>query len=96
MTTLELAAMVEVSMRTLEYHFKKVFEMTPSIFLHRLRLNAVHRKLLQADPSLVTVSELASKYGFMHPGRFSLLYRELFGEKPSETLRRSYRQDDIL
>ncbi len=36
-----------------------------------------------------TVSKIAYKWGFTHMGRFSAYYTELFGENPSQTLKRS-------
>jgi transcriptional regulator GlxA family with amidase domain len=35
-----------------------------------------------------SVTQVASDQGFMHFGRFSQYYRSLFGELPSDTLRR--------
>jgi hypothetical protein len=34
---------------------------------------------------------VASRWGFMHFGRFAQQYRQLFGEAPSQTLRLSNR-----
>jgi AraC-like DNA-binding protein len=38
-----------------------------------------------------TVTEIATGLGFVELGRFSVEYRRMFGESPSETLHRSFR-----
>jgi len=43
---------------------------------------------LRADPATATVTRLATDHGFWELGRFSVAYRALFGESPSESLRR--------
>ncbi|MBM4480658.1 helix-turn-helix domain-containing protein [Rhodococcus hoagii] len=44
--------------------------------------------LLHPDSPDVTVTDVAASWGFYNLGRFSSLYREVYGESPSETLRR--------
>ena len=39
-----------------------------------------------ADAELVTVTEIATCFGFGELGRFSVEYRKVFGESPSQTL----------
>ncbi|WP_018333374.1 helix-turn-helix domain-containing protein [Actinomycetospora chiangmaiensis] len=34
------------------------------------------------------MAAIASRWGFTHPGRFSIEYRQVFGRPPGETLRR--------
>ena len=51
-------------------------------------LNAARLDLVADDSPLHTVTEIALDNGFTHLGRFSVNYRELFGESPSETLAR--------
>jgi transcriptional regulator GlxA family with amidase domain len=88
-TVQELAVAVRVSQRTLEYAFRDVMETTPASYLRMHRLNAVHRDLVKTGPGEATVSAIAQKWGFNHPGRFSLAHRQLFGEVPSRTLSRA-------
>ncbi len=63
--------------------------MGPIRFLSLRRMHLVHRALQQADPSTTTVTRLATDHGFWELGRFAVVYRALFGESPSESLRRA-------
>ena len=51
-------------------------------------MNLARRALQQADRGSVTVAQIANEYGFGELGRFSVRYRQLFGEVPGATLRR--------
>ena len=88
-TALELAVAAGVSQRTLEYAFREKLGMTPAAYLRTYRLNAAHRELLAVDPAVSTVTSIALKWGFSHPGRFSLMHRKMFNETPSEALRKA-------
>ena len=81
------AKQYKVSVQTLENAFKSLFGFTPKKFLQLLKLNLVHHDLQNADPEICTVSKVASKWGFLHMGRFSQEYTKLFGENPSDTLK---------
>jgi AraC-like DNA-binding protein len=52
------------------------------------RMHLVRRALLSADRSKATVTSIVTDHGFWELGRFSVAYRALFGEAPSETLHR--------
>ena len=80
---------LKISARTLQHHFRQKFGITPKQYLQRLRLNAVNMELLRADPGSVRISEVALKYGFFHASHFGSEYKKMFGESPSETLRRT-------
>lgn len=83
-----LADAIGVSIRTLYAGFQKHRDYAPIEFLRSVRLCRARDALLAAPPG-GSVSEYALKWGFTHLGRFSALYREQFGESPSETLQRS-------
>jgi len=83
-----LCRTLRVSPGTLENAFKVVSGVTPHTFFLRQRLSQVREVLLREDPLERKVTEIASEFGFSELGRFSVRYREMFGEKPSETLRR--------
>jgi AraC family ethanolamine operon transcriptional activator len=85
----DLCRVAGTSRRTLEYAFRDYFGTSPKRFIKALRLNAARDDLLHVDYGSAQVMEIASGWGFTHMGQFSADYRRMFGEKPSETLRRS-------
>jgi AraC family ethanolamine operon transcriptional activator len=87
-TVRDLCRATEVSERTLRYAFLEQFGVSPKSYLMAIRLNGVRRHLNDADPSLARIADLANRWGFWHMGQFAADYRRLFGELPSETLRR--------
>ncbi len=84
----DLCRATGVSERALEYAFKRVMGMAPMAYLTRLRLNRVRKALLTADRGSTTVSAQALNWGFWHLGEFARAYKDCFGERPSDTLRR--------
>jgi AraC-like DNA-binding protein len=71
--------------------FKQHFGQAPMAYLKKYRLEAVRRDIL-ADRSERNISSIAMGWGLTHLGRFSSDYKKLFGETPSETLRRAVRR----
>jgi AraC-like DNA-binding protein len=86
-TTGELAQEVGVSARALQKGFARSDELPPMTYLRHLRLHRAHSELLDASPRSVTVTAVASRWGFLHFGRFAQQYCQIFGEPPSVTLR---------
>jgi len=86
-TAAELAEVAGVGIRVLQESFRRHVGMPPLTYLRRLRLDGVHADLSRSDPRLVSVSEVAYRWGFTHMGRFAGLYRARFGVSPSQTLR---------
>ncbi|ARR52812.1 AraC family transcriptional regulator [Rhizorhabdus wittichii DC-6] len=83
----DLVAASEVSNRTLFESFRRFRGVTPMQYLRRYRLDRVREELL--DPgSDVSVTDVAMRWNFDQLGRFSSYYASVFGEKPSQTLRR--------
>jgi AraC family ethanolamine operon transcriptional activator len=81
-----LCAELRISHASLENAFKATTGLAPLPFFQRQRLNRARQALLNADPRVGSVTEIALGLGFTELGRFSVTYRSLFGEKPSETL----------
>jgi AraC-like DNA-binding protein len=84
----EICAAIGVAERTLRVACEEHLGMGPIRYLSLRRMHLVRRALLRADPSTATVTRLATDHGFWELGRFSVAYRALFGESPSESLRR--------
>lgn len=83
----EICETLGIGLRSLNYAFNEVADISPSAWLRRHRLNRVHRALRAAEPGTLQVKKIAWEYGFDHLGHFSQQYRRLFGCTPSETLR---------
>ena len=64
--------------------------MSPYRYFRLRQMNLCRRALKQADPATATVTAIATAHGFWEFGRFAVAYRALFGESPSETLRRPH------
>jgi AraC-like DNA-binding protein len=82
---------LNVSPKTLQNAFRTVTGLSPRSFFQRVMLNRARQALLASDSEEDKVTVIAAKLGFTELGRFAVRYRELFGERPSETLRRQKR-----
>ncbi len=91
-----LADKNQISEQTLQNSFKSLFGFTPQRFLRLMKLNHVHHELSQSNPEQSQVSKVASKWGFVHMGRFSSYYSALFGEYPSRTLKNQYHEIETI
>jgi len=87
MSVEQLAAAAGVSERTLRDAFQHYFGLAPVRYLNRRTLHQFRKALQAADPSVATVTEIATQFGVWQFGRLARDYRFLFGELPSETLR---------
>ena len=83
-----LCRALAVSERTLRKAFQKIRGLPPCRRLRTLRLSGARQALLSAHDRCETVTEIATSFGFVELGRFSVEYRKIFGESPSETLGR--------
>ncbi len=76
--------------RTLFKHFRDTMGVSPIRYLRNARFQRAREALVRAGPE-DSVTAIATKWGFNHLGRFSVEYRERFGESPSQTARRHSR-----
>ncbi|GAA2862006.1 AraC family transcriptional regulator [Pseudonocardia halophobica] len=81
-TTAELAELAGIGPRALQAGFQELVGLPPLAYLRAVRLDRVHAELAAGGRS---VTEVAAAWGFYQPGRFARLYRERFGELPSQT-----------
>jgi len=84
-----ISAAAQLPERTLNGVFRRELGISPAAFVKGYRLFATHRELWHADPARTRVSDVANARGFWHMGQFAADYKRLFGERPSDTLRRS-------
>ncbi|MBO1332128.1 helix-turn-helix transcriptional regulator [Streptomyces sp. VRA16 Mangrove soil] len=83
----DIAAAARVTPRALQYAFRRHLDTTPLSHLRRVRLASVHAELKAADPLRGdTVTRIAARWGFLHPSRFSAVYRAEYGCSPRVTL----------
>lgn len=82
----DMANAGDVSVRTLCDAFRHFRGCTPMEFVRSVRL-ARARDELRRNGQSVSISDIARRWGFGHPGRFAATYRRAYGQTPSETLR---------
>lgn len=87
-TTVRLAEIAGVSIRTLQEAFQQHVGISPMVYLRQVRLARAHLDLCAADPRQATVADVAHRWGFSHLGRFAAAYRSAYGDSPATTLRR--------
>ncbi|GAA4836490.1 AraC family transcriptional regulator [Saccharopolyspora rosea] len=86
-TAADMAEVAGVSVRRLQEGFQQYLGTSPSAALREIRLERVHADLVAADGRR-TVTEIATRWGFAHMGRFAASYRRRYGLSPAESLRR--------
>jgi transcriptional regulator GlxA family with amidase domain len=82
-----LCSVARLSPRSLQKTMLTVRGLTPIELVQRRRLAAARKRLLERAPGQL-ISNIALDCGFQHLGRFSLSYRESFGESPRDTAAR--------
>ena len=88
----DLCRATGVGVRTVQRSFRQRFGVTVTSYLKDVRLAAAYRDLLAARPSQDSVTTIALQNGWNHLGRFSVEFRQRFGQLPRETLRANGRR----
>jgi AraC-like DNA-binding protein len=83
-----ICAAIGVAERTLNLACHEFLGLSAVRYGRGRRLDLVRLTLLSSDPVTTQVTSVAMRYGFWELGRFAGAYRQRFGERPSETLRR--------
>jgi AraC-like DNA-binding protein len=83
----DLTRLTGVSGRALYEGFRRFKGASPKACLRAIRMQEIRKELLEGDDS-DDVTVVAERWGFFHLGRFASNYQKIFGEKPSQTLRR--------
>jgi AraC family ethanolamine operon transcriptional activator len=87
-----LCRVVGRSERGLRKAFYDVRGMSPKRCLLAERLRGVRQALSNDGVGAISVTGVATAYGFYELGRFAGIYKREFGEAPSETLRAASRK----
>jgi len=88
---MDICEKIGVTSRTLRLHCQEHLGMGPHRYLWLRRMTLARRRLMHTEPDAATATDIAMGYGFGELGRFAVQYHALFGETPSETLRRPIR-----
>lgn len=86
----DLVRATGVSGRTLYGGFQHFLGKSPMQYLRDARMDNARRDLQSAPPAL-SVTDIATKWGFYQLGRFATEYKSRYGEAPSLTRRRASR-----
>lgn len=87
----QLAGLANISPRSLYALFRKHARTSPKHYVRQKRLERINASLRDPAVPVRNITEVALDYGFLHLGRFSESYRNVFGEQPSDTLKRRAR-----
>ncbi len=87
----EICAAIRVPERTLRICCQEHIGMGPKQYLLLRRMHLAYRALRELNASEITVTKIATRFGFWHFGRFAGSYQSIFGEVPSVTLDRPSR-----
>ncbi|MFE1836014.1 helix-turn-helix transcriptional regulator [Streptomyces sviceus] len=88
LTVAPIAEAAHISVRALQYAFRRHPDSTPLAHLRQVRPSHAHDEPAAADPEDgSTVTDIAARWGFHHPGRFATLYRHAYDRSPRHTLR---------
>ena len=83
----QAAVTLGITVRTLHNYCQQQLGMSPGRYIKLVRLLRARIALKHADPACSSVTEIAMACGFTQLGRFSVAYRQAFGETPRQTLR---------
>lgn len=86
LTLSEVAEATGISVRSLQYGFRRFRNVTPLAYLREIRLEAAQAEL-SSPLNMLSIKDVALKWGFTHMGHFAARYRAAYGETPSETAR---------
>jgi AraC-like DNA-binding protein len=88
-----IAAAVNISPRLLQKAFAQEYDCSPMRFVMRSRLERIRQELERSNGNL-RIIDVMMNYGISQGGKFAKDYQQLFGEKPSDTLKRAACQLD--
>jgi AraC-like DNA-binding protein len=82
----DLAEAAGASRQAVHLAFRHHLQTTPSSYLERVRLDRVHRDLVDLGPETTTVEQVALLWGFGQLERFRRYYFQVYKASPEQTL----------
>ena len=82
----DLSELSNIPIRTLYWRFKRHTGISPYRYYLNCKLKCARLDILKFGNAL-TVTDIATRYGFVHLSRFSSQYKLLFGELPKQTMK---------
>jgi AraC-like DNA-binding protein len=86
LTTREVAAEMNVTMRTIQLVFKRALGVTPCGLIRSLRLEGIRNDLLDENGASSSIYDTANKWGLKSRSTLAKGYRKHFNESPSQTI----------
>lgn len=86
LTTREVAAEMNVTMRTIQLVFKRALGVTPCGLIRSLRLEGIRRDLLDENGPASSIYDTANRWGLKSRSTLAKGYRKHFNESPSQTI----------
>ncbi len=83
-----IANAAATSPRTLHRAFRMLLDETPYSYVLKLRLHRIRYDVISDVERATTLATIANRWGISELGRLSGWYRDLFGERPSQTRKR--------
>lgn len=84
-----------VSKQKLSKAFRDRMKVSFNSYIRYYRLKCIYQELSLAQDKK-NITSIAMKWGVNHLGRFSIEYKQQFGESPSDTIRKSILQQPVL
>lgn len=84
----DLERIAGVSKQKLSKVFRERMKVSLNSYIRYYRLKCIYQELSVAQDKK-NITNIAMKWGISHLGRFSLEYKQQFGESPSDTVRKS-------
>lgn len=85
----DIAAAACIGSRSLYYGFQQALDTTPMAYLRTVRLAHARRELEQAVATGRSVADIAVEAGFVNFSHFAKVYRQSFGESPTQTMQQA-------
>lgn len=89
----ELAELCGVSIRALQYGFRRFLEVSPAEYIRSVRLEGV-RQALMINPH-APLTKTAQHWGFSNLSRFIEYFQAAYGETPNQLRRRTSKPNDV-